>query len=113
MKLVTRGEYFGELALLSTNSRAATATVERGGAFILSLTKEDFDTHMGSLARELSQQAKDEYGVAVYDDKVANDPARSLAAKAMTDLKLKPCWASARSARFCCAGIRAARASSR
>ena len=89
LKLVTRGEYFGELALLSTNSRAATATVERGGAFILSLTKEDFDTHMGSLAKELSQQAKDEYGVAVYDDRVANDPARSLAAKAMTDFKVK------------------------
>lgn len=89
LKLVTRGEYFGELALLSTNSRAATATVERGGAFVLSLTKEDFETHMGSLARELSQQAKDEYGVAVYDDKVANDPARSLAAKSMTDFKVK------------------------
>jgi len=35
-------------ALLSTNDRAATATVEKGGAFILALAKEDFDTHMGS-----------------------------------------------------------------
>ena len=52
-------------ALLSTNDRAATATVEKGGAFILALAKEDFDTHMGSLAKELSRTAKDEYGVAV------------------------------------------------
>ena len=52
-------------ALLSTNDRAATATVEKGGAFILALAKEDFDTHMGSLATELSRTAKDEYGVAV------------------------------------------------
>tara|TARA_B100000768_G_scaffold172057_1_gene179951 strand:- start:70 stop:438 length:369 start_codon:yes stop_codon:yes gene_type:complete len=89
LKLVVPGEYFGELgtyliidsvsairltafvvflfitALLSTNDRAATATVEKGGAFILALAKEDFDTHMGSLAKELSRQAKDEYGVAV------------------------------------------------
>ena len=75
LKLVVPGEYFGELgtilfflfsvsairltafvfflfitALLSTNDRAATATVEKGGAFILALAKEDFDTHMGSLA---------------------------------------------------------------
>ena len=88
LKLVVPGEYFGELgtylfidsvlairltafvffcctALLSTNDRAATATVEKGGAFILALAKEDFDTHMGSLATELSRTAKDEYGVAV------------------------------------------------
>ena len=36
-----------------------------------------------------SRLCEDEYGVAVYDDKVANDPARSLAAKAMTDFKVK------------------------
>jgi hypothetical protein len=57
--------FFCVTALLSTNDRAATATVEKGGAFILALAKEDFDTHMGSLATELSRTAKDEYGVAV------------------------------------------------
>lgn len=63
LTVVAQGEYFGELALLRGDPRAATATVERGGAFILSLSREDFTTHMGPLQAILDRDAVKAYGV--------------------------------------------------
>ena len=66
---VEAGDFFGENALLRRIQAAAptrhfTARCTQPSE-VLKLAKEDFDTHMGSLAKELSRQAKDEYGVAV------------------------------------------------
>ena len=37
------GEHFGELALLNNEPRAAKATASNAGAFLLALSREDFD----------------------------------------------------------------------
>ena len=73
LKVVTQGEYFGELALLRGDPRAATATVERGGAFILSLSREDFTKHMGPLQSILDREAVSAYGVQPGHLQVSSD----------------------------------------
>ena len=46
--------FFCVTALLSTNDRAATATVEKGGAFILALAKELYGASFAQMVLELN-----------------------------------------------------------
>lgn len=87
LKVVTQGEYFGELALLRGDPRAASATVDRGGAFILSLSREDFAKDLGPLQAILDREAATAYGVrsAHRRDKAP----RQLAARSLADFKVK------------------------
>lgn len=59
----TRGEHFGELALLNNEPRAAKATASNAGAFLLALSREDFDRAGGAAARAaLEKAAEAAYG---------------------------------------------------
>jgi cGMP-dependent protein kinase len=96
VKVVTQGEYFGELALLRGDPRAASATVQRGGAFILSLSREDFTKHMGPLQAILDQKAVSQYGVtpgnlggASGGGGEAGGVPRELAVKSLAEFKIK------------------------
>jgi len=60
----TRGEHFGELALLRGGPRAAKASASSAGAFLLALSREDFDKAGGAIARAaLEKAAAEAYGV--------------------------------------------------
>ena len=60
----TRGEHFGELALLRGGPRAAKAAASSAGAFLLALSREDFDKAGGAVARAALEKAAEEaYGV--------------------------------------------------
>jgi len=59
----TRGEHFGELALLNGEPRAAKAAASNAGAFLLALSREDFDRAGGASARAaLEKAAEAAYG---------------------------------------------------
>ena len=59
----TRGEHFGELALLRGGPRAAKAAASSAGAFLLALSREDFDKAGGAIARAaLEKAAAEAYG---------------------------------------------------
>ena len=63
LKTVTRGEYFGELALLRGDPRAASATVQsEGGAFLLTLSRDDLTSKFGPLRDALDAAATRAYG---------------------------------------------------
>ena len=62
LKTVTRGEYFGELALLRGDPRAASATVQsEGGAFLLTLSRDDLTSKFGPLRDALDAAATRAY----------------------------------------------------
>jgi cGMP-dependent protein kinase len=92
LKMVAQGEYFGELALLRGDPRAASATVDRGGAFILSLSREDFTKHMGPLQDILDRQAVSAYGVEPRKASVngirGHDAPRELSVKSLAEFKI-------------------------
>ena len=59
----TRGAHFGELALLRGGPRAAKAAASSAGAFLLALSREDFDKAGGAIARAALEKAAEEaYG---------------------------------------------------
>ena len=60
----TRGEHFGELALLNNEPRAAKATASNAGAFLLALSREDFDRAGGAGPRAPRRKAAE----AAYGD---------------------------------------------
>jgi cGMP-dependent protein kinase len=62
LKTATRGDHFGELALLRGDPRAARAEASRSGAFLLALSRRDFDDVVDDTARRaLEQTVRDAY----------------------------------------------------
>ena len=56
-----KGEYFGELALLSSEPRAATVTAAPGGARLLCMSRETFEKakkHSAKMTQSLEQSRK-------------------------------------------------------
>ena len=47
---LTKGDFFGELALLSSDKRAATVTVTKPGTSVLTLSRAEFGRLFGTLA---------------------------------------------------------------
>lgn len=61
-------QYFGELALMSKEPRAATV-VATTDASLLRMSKEEFEAHMGPLSKYFTDKAKLNYGVSGVSSK--------------------------------------------
>jgi len=58
---LVRGDFFGELALLSADKRAATVTVTSGKCSLLSLERDQFTRLLGPLKDMLSEAGASTY----------------------------------------------------
>lgn len=96
LKTVTRGDYFGELALLRGDPRAARATVRsQGGAFLLSLSRDDLTSKLGPLRDALDAAATRAYGGKDAADGIrtgdatTRQPARTLHVRHISEFQVR------------------------
>ena len=70
----TSGDYFGELALLSTSPRKASVYAGPQGCVLLSISKEKFDRVLGPIKHRLNVENYPDYAEIIRAEKAKPDP---------------------------------------